>query len=141
MILNLIFLKEFERTILTRIRKVFHMLIMVVFSLGFVYDRHLLYLCSFGMLLLLSLCEIIRYYKIEPIGKLIQDSLVVFLDEKDQNSSLIMSHVYLLIGLAYPLWLSDLNGNQIFSIMYFQKRTYNQKIYIVYLFTNIKSAN
>lgn len=86
------------------------MLIMVVFSLGLVYDRHLLYLCSYGLLILLALAELARYYKIGPLGRVIHDAMVIFLDEKDQKSSLIMSHIYLLVGLAYPLWLSDLNG-------------------------------
>ena len=34
----------------------------------------------------------------------------LFLDEKDISSKLILSHVYLLIGLSYPLWISNKNG-------------------------------
>ena len=59
----------------------------------------------------------IRYYKIGIVGRIIQDSMVIFLDEKDQNSTLILSHIHLLIGLSYPLWLSGLKGRFLLKIV------------------------
>ncbi|CAF0786326.1 unnamed protein product [Brachionus calyciflorus] len=104
------FLKDSNRhKKLTKIRKIFHLLIILVFVFGFVHDRSLLLLCSYGMLILLILNELIRYYKIGILGNMIQELLVIFLDEKDTNSSLILSHIYLLIGLSFPFWFSSFN--------------------------------
>lgn len=123
---------ERER-LLTSIRKIFHVLICIAYSLGFAHDRHLLYLCSYGMLILLILIEVllltviikwyrfefnffyflktIRYHKIGKIGVMISDTMNLFVDEKDSDSKLILSHIYLLVGFSFPLWVSNINGN------------------------------
>lgn len=46
---------------LTTIRKFFHLLICLVYLLGFTYDRYLLFLCSYGMLILLILVEVKKF--------------------------------------------------------------------------------
>lgn len=51
------------------------------------------------------LFQCVRDLKIEPLASMIYDAFVVFLDEKD-TGSLILSHVYLLAGVAAPLWIS-----------------------------------
>jgi hypothetical protein len=43
---------------LTVTRKSFHFLIVIVFITGLKFDKHFLYLCSFGMLILLLLVEV-----------------------------------------------------------------------------------
>ena len=43
-------------------------------------------------------------YRIGPFGESIHSALEVFLDEKD-SGPLILTHVYLLLGFAVPLWL------------------------------------
>jgi dolichol kinase len=88
-------------------RKVFHLLICVVYLLGLYYDRSLLFLCSYGMLIVLVLAETIRYQKIGWLGERIQDLQALFIDEKDLRSELVLSHVYLLIGFSVPIWISD----------------------------------
>lgn len=98
---------EEHHKFLTSIRKLFHMLICIVYILGFIHDRHLLYLCSNGMLILLILLETIRYHKIGVLGQLINDLMWLFVDEKDSSSKLVLSQIYLLLGLSYPLWISD----------------------------------
>merc|ERR1719468_123391 len=84
--------------------------ICVVYSLGLFYDRHLLFLCSYGMLIVLVLFEAIRYYKIGQIGEYVENMTSLFIDEKDSNSKLILSHIYLLVGLSFPLWISDIKS-------------------------------
>ena len=48
--------------------------------------------------------QYIRLYRIGPCGASIHAALKVFLDEKD-SGPLILTHMYLLLGLAVPLWL------------------------------------
>lgn len=43
-------------------------------------------------------------YRIGPFGERIHSALEVFLDEKD-SGPLILTHVYLLLGFAVPLWI------------------------------------
>jgi len=43
-------------------------------------------------------------YRIGPFGEPIHSALQVFLDEKD-SGPLILTHVYLLLGFAVPLWI------------------------------------
>lgn len=47
---------------LTKIRKIFHLLILIVFLLGFMHDRSLLFLCSYGMLILFILLEVLFFF-------------------------------------------------------------------------------
>lgn len=52
-------LADIKHTILTSMRKLFHLLICVVYLTGLFYDRQLLFLCSFGMFIVLALAEVI----------------------------------------------------------------------------------
>lgn len=54
--------------------------------------------------LFLFFSQYIRLYRIGPFGESIHSALEVFLDDKD-SGPLILTHVYLLLGLAVPLWL------------------------------------
>ena len=49
--------------------------------------------------------QFIRIEKIEPFSSIISTAFSVFLDEKD-GGVLILSHLYLLAGIASPLWLN-----------------------------------
>jgi hypothetical protein len=103
--------KNQEAEQLTRVRKLFHLLVVLVYGLGIKYDKRLLFLCSYGLFILFILLETIRYYKIGVLYKFIQENLMIFLDEKDKNSSIVFSHTFLLFGLSYPIWISDFNSN------------------------------
>ena len=48
--------------------------------------------------------QYVRLFRIGPFGSSVHSALVVFLDDKD-SGALILTHVYLLLGLALPLWL------------------------------------
>ena len=48
--------------------------------------------------------QYIRLFRIGPFGGSIHSALEVFLDKQD-SGPLILTHVYLLLGLAVPLWL------------------------------------
>lgn len=50
--------------------------------------------------------EYIRYFAVVPFGKEIHLFLVGFLDERD-GGPIILSHLYLLMGCAAPVWLAE----------------------------------
>lgn len=58
-------------------------------------------------------CQVVRLQGIQPLATLLTQSYSSFLDEKDRNGSLILSHVYLLVGLSVPLWI--LNTAPVFT--------------------------
>jgi dolichol kinase len=51
-----------------------------------------------------TFAEYIRYFALWPLGKFIHLFLNDFLDSKDSGSA-ILSHFYLLTGIANGLWL------------------------------------
>ena len=104
---------QHDERLVTAMRKLFHLLICFVYILGLVNDRHLLHLCSFGMLILLILIETVRLYKMGWPSDLVDEWTKMFADEKDLKSSLILSHVFLLVGLSYPIWISPI---QVFHV-------------------------
>ena len=55
---NHMILLENKHIVLTSMRKFFHFFICLVFLLGVFYDRNLLFLCSYGMLICLALAEV-----------------------------------------------------------------------------------
>lgn len=48
--------------------------------------------------------QYVRLSWIPPLGQVIQSALITFVDEKDAGP-LILTHLYLLLGCAVPLWL------------------------------------
>lgn len=57
----------------------------------------------------MTLLEHMRFRRIEPISSILRNAFQLFQDEKD-SGELILTNIYLLAGVALPLWLSpDLN--------------------------------
>lgn len=42
--------------------------------------------------------------RVQPIGGSINDAFQVFVDDRD-GGLLILTHVYLLVGLSLPIWI------------------------------------
>ncbi|KAJ3394331.1 hypothetical protein HDU92_007023 [Lobulomyces angularis] len=53
--------------------------------------------------------EYIRYFRVWPIGDYLQKFLILFVDSKDSGPA-ILSHIYLIIGCALPVWISRFRG-------------------------------
>lgn len=53
--------------------------------------------------------QLVRVQEIQPVASVISQAFNTFLDEKD-GGSLILSHIYLLVGVASPLWLNPCPG-------------------------------
>lgn len=55
---------------------------------------------------------------IPPLGNLIRQSWSLYEDEKDAGP-IMVSHLFLIIGLSYPVWLAD--DGKCTSIFVFKK--------------------
>jgi len=88
----------------TVVRKCFHLLALAVYIPGVVYEPYVTHLASSVAVAAFIFVEYIRLYRIGPFGGSIHSALEVFLDDKDCGP-LILTHVYLLLGFAVPLWL------------------------------------
>ena len=90
----------------TATRKYFHGIVVVVFTSGAVIDPDFLYLSSIVGLCFMLLLEHMRFKSIEPISTWLNSAFKTFRDEKDVGD-LILTNIYLLAGVALPLWLSQ----------------------------------
>ncbi|KNC87295.1 hypothetical protein SARC_00576 [Sphaeroforma arctica JP610] len=52
------------------------------------------------------LLEYLRIARVWPLGEDLQDFLTKFTDERD-SGPVILTHLYLLVGIALPLWLTS----------------------------------
>lgn len=104
-------------------RKSFHAIAVLMFAPGIIVDvrpfcvgdwiacthvtvaqpsfMHLAFSVAFALFIF---AEYVRYFALWPFGAAVHIFLSEFLDEKDKGSA-ILSHFYLLMGCAGPLWL------------------------------------
>uniref|UniRef100_A0A3P8W977 dolichol kinase n=1 Tax=Cynoglossus semilaevis TaxID=244447 RepID=A0A3P8W977_CYNSE len=88
----------------TVVRKYFHLIVVATYVPGLLYDRQLLHVASVGCLGVFLVLEYVRYFRIRPVGQLLRQLLTLFLDERD-SGPLILTHIYLLLGMSLPIWL------------------------------------
>ncbi|KAF8932389.1 hypothetical protein EDD21DRAFT_340309 [Dissophora ornata] len=87
-------------------RKYYHALAVLMFIPGYLTDEPFMHIAfSVGLASLIFL-EYIRYFAVVPYGKEIHLFLVGFLDARD-GGPIILSHLYLLMGCAAPVWLAE----------------------------------
>ena len=94
---------------LTVLRKYFHGVVIAVYLPGVFLDIELLFVASVIVLAAFLLLESVRLYNLDYVGNILNKNLVGFLDEKDQGT-LILTHIYLLIGCSLPIWISPLKS-------------------------------
>ncbi|XP_069604281.1 dolichol kinase [Ranitomeya imitator] len=85
-------------------RKYFHFLAVATYIPGIIYDMQLLFVSSVACFAAFVLLEYIRYFRIRPLGQTLRNLLTLFLDERD-SGPLILTHIYLLLGMSLPIWL------------------------------------
>jgi len=87
-------------------RKVFHgMMVTMLLPTTFVDPAFL----SLGLVLVLAvflLLELFRAAQLKPLSKPLAQFLTPYVDGRDLCGPVIVSHIFLLIGCAIPLWLS-----------------------------------
>ena len=86
-------------------RKYFHFLVVVVFTSGVMVNRSFLYLASIVGLSVMILLEHMRFTGIQPVANIIANAFKTFQDKNDQGD-LILTNIYLLVGVSLPLWLT-----------------------------------
>ncbi|KAF9365751.1 hypothetical protein BGX34_008484 [Mortierella sp. NVP85] len=87
-------------------RKFYHALAVMMFIPGYLADEPFMHLAFSVALAGLIFLEYIRYFAVVPFGKEIHLFLVGFLDARD-GGPIILSHLYLLVGCAAPVWLAE----------------------------------
>ncbi|XP_075041155.1 dolichol kinase [Mixophyes fleayi] len=85
-------------------RKYFHFLAVATYIPGLLCDPELLFVSSVVCLAVFVLLEYVRYFRIKPFGQTLRNLLTLFLDERD-SGPLILTHIYLLLGMSLPIWL------------------------------------
>lgn len=88
----------------TTTRKIFHLLIVLVYLPGLWYQCTILYVGSGFMLALLLLLETCRLVKLAPIYGTLDRAVACFIDEKDAGA-VALTPIYLLVGCSMPLWI------------------------------------
>ncbi|XP_049629998.1 dolichol kinase [Suncus etruscus] len=88
----------------TIIRKYFHFIVVATYIPGIIFDRPLLYVAATMCLAVFIFLEYVRYFRIKPLGHPLRSLLSLFLDERD-SGPLILTHIYLLLGMSLPVWL------------------------------------
>ncbi|KAK6926732.1 hypothetical protein RJ641_008451 [Dillenia turbinata] len=88
------------------LRKYYHLMAVSMFVPALIFQPKFLDL-AFGVALAVFLVlEIIRVWKIWPLGPLVHQFMNAFTDHRD-SELLIVSHFSLLLGCALPIWMSS----------------------------------
>ncbi|XP_026417627.1 dolichol kinase EVAN-like isoform X2 [Papaver somniferum] len=93
---------KIERILL---RKYYHLVAVLMFSPALIFQSSFLDLAFGAALAVFLILEIVRVWKIWPLGKHINQFMNAFTDHRD-SEFLIVSHFSLLLGCALPKWLS-----------------------------------
>lgn len=107
----------------TRVRKIFHILIVLVFIPGLIYQCTFLFVASGVALALLVVLEVARVIQLPPLNGILQQAVKAFIDEKDAGA-VALTPIYLLVGCSLPLWihptpcdLTDSAGFQLLALL------------------------
>lgn len=86
-------------------RKIFHLLIVLVFVPGLVYQCALLYIATGIALAIFVVLELLRLLQMPPFADTLAKAFDSFKDVKDAGQ-LALTPFCLLIGCALPIWLT-----------------------------------
>ena len=87
-------------------RKVFHGMMVVMFLPTIFIDPTFTALALILVLAIFLLLDLFRASQLPPISKPLTHFLAPYVDGRDHRGPVIVSHIFLLIGCAIPLWLS-----------------------------------
>lgn len=87
-------------------RKVFHGMMVVMFLPTIFVDPPFIALALILILAIFLLLDLFRASQLPPLSKPLTYFLAPYVDGRDHRGPVIVSHIFLLIGCAVPLWLS-----------------------------------
>ena len=87
-------------------RKVFHGMMVVMFLPTVFLDPSFSALAFALILAIFLLLDLFRASQLPPVSKPLTSFLAPYVDGRDHRGPIIVSHIFLLIGCAIPLWLS-----------------------------------
>lgn len=87
-------------------RKVFHGMMVVMFLPTTFIDPTFISLALILILAVFLLLDLFRASQLPPLSKPLTYFLAPYVDGRDHRGPVIVSHIFLLIGCAIPLWLS-----------------------------------
>ncbi|CAI4230739.1 unnamed protein product [Auanema sp. JU1783] len=85
-------------------RKFFHLTVSLIYLSGLFLDKDFVWLAGWLSLCIFIIVEVLRYYNVPPWGETLNHSLLIFKDAQDSN--LLLTPIYLLLGVFLPLFLS-----------------------------------
>ncbi|KAK3022863.1 hypothetical protein RJ639_046050 [Escallonia herrerae] len=94
---------KIERILL---RKYYHLMAVLMFVPALIFQPKFLDLAFGAALAVFLVLEIIRVWRIWPLGHLVNQFMNAFTDHRDSDL-LIVSHFSLLLGCALPIWMSS----------------------------------
>jgi len=87
-------------------RKVFHAIMVIMLLPSTFVDPCFCALALSLVLAIFLLLEVIRAGQVPPLGTAIGRFVAPYVDGRDLKGPMVVSHIFLLIGCAIPLWLS-----------------------------------
>ncbi|KAI0167166.1 hypothetical protein GGR52DRAFT_557198 [Hypoxylon sp. FL1284] len=87
-------------------RKVFHFMMVTMLLPATYVDPTFVALALSIMLALFLLLDLLRASQLPPLSKPLASFLAPYVDGRDLRGPVVISHIFLLIGCAIPLWLS-----------------------------------
>jgi len=87
-------------------RKVFHFMMVAMFLPATFVDPTYAALALALILAIFLLLDLLRASQLPPLSKPIASFLTPYVDGRDLRGPVVISHIFLLIGCAIPLWLS-----------------------------------
>lgn len=87
-------------------RKVFHFMMVAMFLPAIFVDPAFAALGLSVVLAVFLLLDLLRASQLPPLSKPIANFLTPYVDGRDLRGPVVVSHIFLLIGCAIPLWLS-----------------------------------
>ena len=87
-------------------RKFFHLMALFVFVPPVIIDSQFLRLCISGAIFVFLFIESLRITRFPYLAKIVENYVADFIDERDSNE-LILTHLFLLLGLGLPVLLTD----------------------------------
>lgn len=88
-------------------RKIWHFLVLILIAKPFEIDPDFVKISLAGSIVLFLSVEYLRYLKLEPIGGYLDSKLRLFADYRDDKGPIIVSYIYLILGIATPLLINN----------------------------------